>query len=68
MSYEPGSQECRLLIEAKESLLNAMKAIGSLEDIDNIQTKLMGIYTELEDMHEIRRDKENNVTEKRENQ
>ncbi len=61
MSYEPGSQQCRLLIEAKESLLNAMKAIRSLDNIGSIQEKLMDVYSELEDMHENRRNVENEM-------
>ncbi len=68
MSYEPGSQECRLLIEAKESLLNAMKAIGNLDDMAGIQNKLLEIYTELEDMHEARRSKEKKVAVTTDNQ
>ncbi|WP_320674609.1 hypothetical protein [Prochlorococcus sp. MIT 1341] len=61
MSYEPGSTECRLLIEAKENLLNAMKAIKNLENMDSVQKKLMAVYNELEGMHELRRKKENST-------
>ena len=58
MSYEPGSQECRLLIEAKENLLSAMKSLSKIEDIKSIEGQLMSIYNELEKLHEIRREKE----------
>ncbi len=58
MSYEPGSQECRLLIEAKENLLSAMKSLSKIEDIKSIQSQLMSIYNELEKLHEVRREKE----------
>ena len=58
MSYEPGSLDCRLLIDAKESLLNAMKSLSKIKDIDSIKDQLLSIYNELEEMHEIRRSEE----------
>ena len=57
-SYEPGSPECRGLIDAKESLLNAMKSLSSIEKAEQIRMKLRDIYTELEEMHEMRRAQE----------
>tara|TARA_Y100001968_G_C18751446_1_gene433549 strand:+ start:95 stop:286 length:192 start_codon:yes stop_codon:yes gene_type:complete len=58
MSYEAGSPQCRGLIEAKESLIKAMKSLGSLENIDHIQNTLREVYNELEGLHESRRIKE----------
>ena len=60
MSYEAGSTECRGLIEAKESLIKAMKSLGAIQDIDHIQKELREIYNELEKLHESRRRKESN--------
>ena len=60
MSYEAGSTECRGLIEAKESLIKAMKSLGGIKDLDHIQTKLRDVYNELEQLHESRRIKESN--------
>ena len=60
MSYEAGSPECRGLIEAKESLIKAMKSLGVIKDLDHIQTKLRDVYNELEQLHESRRIKESN--------
>ena len=60
MSYEAGSSECRGLIEAKESLINAMKSLGAIKDLDNIQKILHDVYNELEQLHESRRRKESN--------
>ncbi len=60
MSYEAGSTECRGLIEAKESLIKAMKSLGAVKDLDHIQITLRDIYNELEQMHESRRIKESN--------
>ena len=59
MSYEPGSLECRLLIDAKESLLNAIKSLTNIQDTKQIQIELRSIYNQLEAMHELRREQEN---------
>ena len=58
MSSEAGSTQCRALIEAKESLINAMNSLGAIENSDHIQKTLRDIYNELEQMHESRRIKE----------
>ena len=59
MSYESGSLECRRLIEAKENLLKVMQALDYLNDVDHINTKLTGIFKEIEDMHDKRKILEN---------
>ena len=58
MSYEAGSPQCRGLIEAKESLIKAMKSLGAVDNLDHIQNTLRDIYNELEQLHESRRIKE----------
>tara|TARA_Y100001968_G_scaffold316058_1_gene343400 strand:- start:3032 stop:3223 length:192 start_codon:yes stop_codon:yes gene_type:complete len=60
MSYEAGSPQCRGLIEAKESLIKAMKSLDSIEKLDHLQQALRDIYNELEQVHESRRIKESN--------
>jgi len=60
MSYEPGSPECRSLIDAKENILNAMKSINGIDKTNHIKKQLMSIYNELESIHELRRAQENN--------
>ena len=60
MSSEAGSTQCRGLIEAKESLINAMNSLGAIENSDHIKTTLRDIYNELEQLHESRRIKESN--------
>ena len=60
MSSEAGSTQCRGLIEAKESLLQAMNSLGAIENLDHIQKTLRDIYNELEQLHESRRIKESN--------
>ena len=60
MSSEAGSTQCRGLIEAKESLLQAMNSLGAIENLDHIQKILRDVYNELEQLHESRRIKESN--------
>ncbi len=55
MSYEPGSLQCRLLIDAKEHLLNTIKTLTKINDMESIKTQLLDIYNELEELHEDRR-------------
>ena len=61
MAYEPGSQECRSLIEAKDNILNAMKALTGLKETNKARCQLLEIYNELEGLHELRRVQENSV-------
>ena len=60
MSYEAGSTECRGLIEAKENLIKAMNALGSIKNLDHIQKTLREVYNDLERLHESRRITESN--------
>ena len=58
MSYEPGSLQCRSIIDAKENILNAMKSLGGVDSANQIRNQLLSIYNELEEMHELRRTQE----------
>ena len=60
MSSEAGSTQCRGLIEAKESLIQAMNSLGAIEDSENLKMTLRDVYNELEKLHESRRIKESN--------
>ena len=55
MGYEPGSQDCRLLIEAKASLERALHTLNGLPHTDHIQRQLISIYNQLEGMHDLKR-------------
>ncbi len=55
MSYEPGSTDCRLLIEAKASLENAMRCLNGQPQFDHIQHQLLAVYNQLEGMHDLKR-------------
>ena len=58
MSAEAGSTQCRGLIEAKESLINAMNSLGAIENSNHLQDTLREVYNELEKLHDSRRVKE----------
>ncbi len=61
MSYEPGSPECRSLIEAKDSILRAVSALNKIKEAESQKLQLMNIYNVLEGIHDIRRAKETNL-------
>ena len=58
MVYEPGSAECRLLIDAKNNIEQALRSLNGLENIDQIKRELVSIYNQLESMHELKRAKD----------
>tara|TARA_Y100001970_G_scaffold260325_1_gene342296 strand:+ start:23251 stop:23445 length:195 start_codon:yes stop_codon:yes gene_type:complete len=55
MSYEAGSKECRLLIDAKESILSAMNSLNDISKTDDIEIQLKEIYKTLDELHDKRR-------------
>jgi len=55
MSYEAGSKECRVIVEAKDSIIKIMQALDNLKSADSINHKLKKIYDELDEMHEMRK-------------
>ena len=48
-------KRCRLLIDAKESLLSAMDSLSDINSTENLQLQLKDIYKTLENMHDKRR-------------
>tara|TARA_B100000700_G_C14713221_1_gene700100 strand:- start:115 stop:303 length:189 start_codon:yes stop_codon:yes gene_type:complete len=61
MSYEAGSTECKNLIEAKENLIQVMASLSKIKNIDHLNSRLTEIYQELEAMHDMRRQVENDL-------
>ena len=61
MSYEPGSPECRSLIDAKENILSAMRSLNKIEEATEMRAQLLVIYNKLESLHELRRVHESNT-------
>jgi Holliday junction resolvasome RuvABC endonuclease subunit len=52
MPYEPGSNECHALIEAKRHLEITLVEVSKIEQTDNLREKLIDVHQELEAIHE----------------
>jgi hypothetical protein len=57
MSYEPGTNECRLLIDSKAQIELALANLAKLENTDHIRLQLLAVYNQLEGLHDLRRAK-----------
>ena len=55
MSYEPGSTECRVLINSKEAIETMLLNLGRLEGTDSILQELRKVHAQLEVLHDQRR-------------
>jgi hypothetical protein len=55
MSYEPGTSECRLLIDSKAQIESALANLAKLENTDHIRQQLLAVYNQLEGLHDLRR-------------
>ncbi|MCT0219476.1 hypothetical protein KQ304_10800 [Synechococcus sp. CS-1329] len=58
MSYEPGTSECRLLIDSKDQIEAVLANLAKLENTDHIRMQLLAVYNQLEGLHDLRRNKE----------
>lgn len=52
MLYEPGSPECRVLIDCKDQLASMLLALARIEDTDQIREQLLSVHNQLENLHE----------------
>jgi hypothetical protein len=55
MSYEPGSTECRHLLDAKTNIERALEAISGLPLTEHIQSQLLSVHSQLEGMHDLKK-------------
>ena len=55
MTDEPGSPDCRLVIEAKRSLEDVLRVLDGLPHTDHIRRQLLSVYNQLEGMHDLKR-------------
>ena len=51
MRDEPGSPDCRLVIDAKRSLEDVLRLIADLPHTDHMRRQLLSVYNQLEGMH-----------------
>tara|TARA_R100001463_G_scaffold7522_6_gene23757 strand:+ start:50 stop:262 length:213 start_codon:yes stop_codon:yes gene_type:complete len=52
MPYEPSTNECRVLIDCKIHIESMLVGLGTLNETDKIQKKLIFIYKQLDDIQE----------------
>jgi len=55
MAYEPGTSECRVLIDSKSQIETMLKNLARLEHTAAIRDQLVAVYNELEQLHDQRR-------------
>ena len=55
MSHEPGSPDCRLVIDAKRSLEDVFRVLDGMPHTDHIRRQLLSVYNQLEGMHDLKR-------------
>jgi hypothetical protein len=52
MRYEPGTSECRVLINSKEQIEAMLLSLSRLENTDSIRQQLRQVHTQLEALHD----------------
>jgi len=55
MTYEPGTSECRVLIDSKVQIEAMLLSLAKLEHTDHIRQQLRAVHNQLEGLHELRR-------------
>ena len=55
MSYEPGSTECRVLIDCKVQIESMLLALGRIDNSEHIRDQLLSVHNQLEGLHAIHR-------------
>ena len=56
MAYEPGTSECRVLIDSKAQIESVLRNLSRLESTETIRQQLVSVYNELEQLHDLRRE------------
>ena len=52
MSYEPGTTECRVLIDSKAQIEAILLGLSRLENTEAIRQQLLDVHHQLEGLHE----------------
>jgi hypothetical protein len=55
MAYEPGTTECRVLIDCKAQIELMLLNLAKLENTDHIRQQLVAVHNQLEGLHDLRR-------------
>jgi uncharacterized membrane protein len=57
MAYEPGTTDCRVLIDSKAQIEAILLNLAKLEHTEHIRQQLVAVHNQLEGLHELRRQK-----------
>ena len=55
MPYEPGSPECRVLIDCKGQIESMLLVLGRIENSQHIRDQLVSVHNQLEGLHALHR-------------
>jgi hypothetical protein len=55
MPYEPGSPECRVLIDCKGQIEAMLLALGRIDNSQHIRDQLVSVHNQLEGLHALYR-------------
>ena len=55
MPYEPGSPECRVLIDCKSQIESMLMALSRLDDSEAVRQQLREVHNQLEALHALHR-------------
>jgi hypothetical protein len=55
MAYEPGTTDCRVLIDSKAQIEAMLLSLSKLEHTEHIRQQLVAVYNQLEGLHELQR-------------
>lgn len=56
MTYEPGTSECRVLIDSKAQIEAILRNLVRLDNTETIRAQLVAVHNQLEELHDQRRD------------
>ena len=51
MAYEPGSAECRVLIDCKGQVESMLLALSRIDNSESIREQLVAVHNQLESLH-----------------
>jgi len=58
MPYEPGSPQCRVLIDCKSQIESMLLSLERIENSDHIRDQLRSVHHQLEGLHGLYRKSE----------
>jgi hypothetical protein len=62
MPYEPGSTQCRVLIDCKAQIEAMLLSLERIENSRHIRDQLVSVHNQLEGLHELHRTQPEGLT------